>query len=188
MAAPAPAAGNPIVASPDRAVKTPDASKPAVGDSGEKSSLDVEKFDLPPGSNVVDGELAVKVGTIRSREKVSVPFRADFVVKTDSNDIRIGYGARGSVTFNWKVRPQVLRFEDPIKPGFSEVPGKGSVPVNQFVKITWINDVDELRILVDGEERVRTRGDYHNLSEQLSIRPAFRSQITIKSISITSKN
>jgi hypothetical protein len=79
-------------------------------------------------------------------------------------------------------------FMDPLKPRLLEVPGKGSVPVNQFVKIAWINGVNEIRVLVDGVERVRTQGDYQNLSEQLSIRPVFGSQITIKSISIAPPN
>ncbi len=101
---------------------------------------------------MIDGELILNAGAIKSPNKVSVPFRADFVLKTDSNDIRIGYGAGGGVTFNWKVKPELLRFQDPLNHGFSEMPGKGSVPVNQFVKITWINDVDEVRVLVDGDE------------------------------------
>ncbi|TMV50049.1 hypothetical protein FE783_10820 [Paenibacillus mesophilus] len=85
-------------------------------------------------------------------EAVSIPARIDLTAKTNSTNIRIKFGS-GQVILNWECITGELRIHDPML-GFSYgVGGKGKVPVNEFVRISWILDVDYMLLLVDGEVR-----------------------------------
>lgn len=85
-------------------------------------------------------------------QTVSIPARIDLTAKTNSTNIRIKFGT-GQVILNWECIAGELRIHDPILGSSYGVGGKGKVPVNEFVRISWILDADYMLLLVDGEVR-----------------------------------
>jgi hypothetical protein len=138
-------------------------------------------------TTLADGSVRVSGGSLQSLKKYTVPFRADFVAKTDSTNIRISFG-KGELIFNWEGHPDLapLCFSDPAKgPGrVLRINGKGHVPVDQFVQITWIVEEKSTRILVNDEERLQVDGDYAGITAPLAIYPQLGSVVTVSSLSV----
>jgi len=176
-----------VIAVPKAAPATrPAAPAEAAGAAPAGPNL-LAQMVLPRDAQTSNGDVFLPTRGIRTASNIPVPFRADIVAKTDSTNIRLGYGRQGLVIFNWELKPDTLRYHDPVKgfAGIVSLDGKGSVPVNEFVHITWIMTETGSRILVNGEERASIQGDYRNVSEPLSVLPANGSHITVRSVSIT---
>jgi hypothetical protein len=133
----------------------------------------------PSGSDLV-----VNKGKLKAPFEVSVPFRADVVAKTDSVNLRLGF-CEAELVFNWHENKDVLFQTDP-KVGQGRMlkfNGKGEIPPNQFVTITWIVQDDGSHIYVDGKERATVAGDYKGMHGPFYVFPR-DSVITVRSVSI----
>ncbi|MDF2716072.1 MAG: hypothetical protein K0R28_2997, partial [Paenibacillus sp.] len=127
-------------------------------------------------------------------EAVTIPARIDLTAKTNSTNIRIKFGS-GQVILNWECITGELRIHDPILGYSYGVGGKGKVPVNEFVRISWILDVDYMLLLVDGEVRafsedepymkVLTAGISKAPESLVSISSAWGSVVTLKELNVS---
>ncbi|MDF2721014.1 MAG: hypothetical protein K0Q59_689 [Paenibacillus sp.] len=123
----------------------------------------------------------------------SVPLKIDLVAKTDSTNIRLKYG-KGAVILNWECNDNELRVHDPVKDKYNNgVVGKGKIPVNEFVNISWIMDHDYMVLLVNGEVRLfRQNQPYMKLKDEgipfpeleVGVASAMGSVVTIKQLNI----
>ncbi len=133
----------------------------------------------------VGGDIEIKAGKLKAPFEVAVPFRADVVAKTDSQ-IRLGF-MEAEVVFNWQQSRDTLYECDPVagQGKESKFNGKGEIPVNQFVTLTWIFQNDGAHVLVDGKERAFVAGNYKGLKGPFYVLPKFKAVICVRSVSIT---
>lgn len=123
-------------------------------------------------------------------QEVAVPFKAQFVAKTDSTNIRIQYGLNYPIVriiFNWETRPNELRLHsclDGKKERSVPVPGQGKVPRDQWVSIDLVVTQTCAEVFVDGKSRGKLEGDYAGKKSRLGIRNAMGSVVTVKSFRI----
>ncbi|MEF3302080.1 Ig-like domain-containing protein [Paenibacillus sp. GYB003] len=93
-------------------------------------------------------------GAVMAPGKYAIPLKIDLTAKTDSTHIRLKYG-NGAVILNWERNEQELRVHDPVGGNYCNgVVGKGKIPVDEFVDISWIVDKDYMLLLVNGEVRL----------------------------------
>src|SRR5262245_20772937 len=52
-------------------------------------------------------------GYLTTHEKFAPPLRIDAVARTDSTNIRLYFGDKGRLIFNWEMGPEELRHHDP---------------------------------------------------------------------------
>jgi hypothetical protein len=134
---------------------------------------------------VVGGDIELKAGRLKAPFEVAVPFRADIVAKTDSQ-IRLGF-MEAEIIFNWQDNKDKLYQGDPVagqgKP--SIFTGKGEIPVNTFVTLTWIVQEDGSHIFVDGKERATVVANYKGLKGPFYVVSKFKAVICVRSVSIT---
>jgi hypothetical protein len=124
----------------------------------------------------------------------TVPVKIDLVAKTDSTNIRLKYG-KGVVILNWECNDNELRVHDPVNEKFNNgVVGKGKIPVNEFVNISWILDHDYMLLLVNGEVKLfRQNQPYMKLKVdgiplpelEVGVASAMGSVVTIKELTIS---
>ncbi|XEC96759.1 Ig domain-containing protein [Paenibacillus tarimensis] len=128
---------------------------------------------------------------------VTIPAKIDLTAKTDSTNIRLKYGS-GQVILNWECNMNELRVHDPIIGTQYGIAGKGKIPRNEFVHISWIIDHRYMLLLVDGEVRLfRENEPYMELIKagiselpecMVGVAPAWGSVITVKEINISKWN
>jgi hypothetical protein len=138
------------------------------------------------GTTLVDGNLRLTDTPIATPMKVTVPFKAEVIAQTDSTNIRLGFN-EGEIIFNWEYDLKELRCHDPVV-GKARIVGfknKGTIPVNEWVQLTWIVEADGWRVYANGEERGSVKGDYKTLAAPFTISPAVGSVVTVKSVVIT---
>ncbi len=140
-----------------------------------------------PGSEVTRTEEGVRIarGGIRTPTGYAVPCRIDVIAKTNSTNIRLGFGEKGLVIFNWENNQDELRVHDPLKGSQMAIGGKGKVPANQFVHISWQIEPNRVRIVVDGEERANIVGDRKGVTGVAEIFQAIDSVVTVQSFKVT---
>lgn len=124
----------------------------------------------------------------------TIPVRINLTVKTDSTNIRIKFGS-GQLILNWECISTELRVHDPILGYSYGVGGKGKVPVNEFVHISWMIGVDCMLLLINGEVRLFSEDEpYMRLLKAgisgapeslFSICPAWGSVVTVKDFNVT---
>jgi hypothetical protein len=93
-------------------------------------------------------------------DEFRVPLRIDAVAKTDRTNIRLYFGNQGTVIVGWEVNPLSLRYHQPGNGVIVAVPGKGAIPKDTWVHVTWIIHPDRGIVIVDGEVRAVVPG--HN--------------------------
>jgi len=108
-------------------------------------------------------------GRIFTTSELRVPVRIDATAKTESTNIRLFFGEKGVVIFNWEAGPQQLRFHAPDSGGISAVDGQGHVMPNTWVRITWIIEPTSSTVLVDGKPRAVFHGDYAGLTGKAGV-------------------
>jgi hypothetical protein len=111
------------------------------------------------------------------------PFALHVTAKTDSKNLRLYYHG-GVVIFNWEGSEGELRIHDPATQEQEGVADQGKIEPDKYHDIVWEIYPDGMRVLVDGKERARRRGDYEKLEASLGIGPAFGSVITLKSFRV----
>lgn len=119
---------------------------------------------------------------IRTRERFRPPFVLKVHAQTDSTNIRIRYGDKGTgcLIFNWEGNPKELRMRDPLGRQIGH-PGTGWVEPNEWHDFVWEWRPDGTRVIVDGEERYRQEGRYSDVAGPLGIGPALGSAVTVQS-------
>lgn len=133
-------------------------------------------------------------GAVIAPGKYIIPLKIDLTAKTDSTNIRVKYG-NGVVILNWERNENELRVHDPVDGGYCNGSvGKGKVPIDEFVNISWILDHDYMLLMVNGEVRLfRKNLPYMKLKNEgkpfpeleVGVASAMGSVVTIKELNIT---
>lgn len=113
-----------------------------------------------------------------------VPFTIEAVAKTDSTNIRLKF-YEGQVILNWENNPDELRWHDPLTGKGTGLQGKGRIPIDEWVTISWQFEHDSTILSINGEERFRMNGDYGAMAGQIGIGAAHRSNVTVKSFLVS---
>lgn len=143
--------------------------------------------DMEVKKNADGVELTSKIqheNWYRTRSKFSPPFKATVVAKTDSTNIRLLYGDKGRVIFNWELNRSELRLRDPATGQKLGVKNQGEVPINEWVTIELIYREDSMTIFVNGKERHQLATAIKDIDAELGIGPAFKSVVNVKSFSV----
>lgn len=112
------------------------------------------------------------------------PFVFRVVGKTDSTNLRMHYH-RGELIFNWENSVRELRVHDPATAKQHSLPDKGFLTTNEWHEISWEIRLDSMRVVVDGEIRFETEGDYSNIESAPSVGPCFGSTVSVREFNIT---
>jgi hypothetical protein len=137
-----------------------------------------DRFALSQAKAVPEG---YALGNLETVGDVKVPFTAEFIAKTDSNNIRMGFRGRESVIFNWEADQDQLRIADLADGAERGYKGKGRVPTNQWVRIVWDVTDTQMGVTVDGQSRVVVAGKYKGLSGKVRIFSSHGSVVTVNS-------
>lgn len=145
-----------------------------------------------------DGELVINadgdIECMQTAECYNLPLRIDVSAKTDSTNIRLYYKA-GEVIFNWECCPDELRIHDVLTGNNYGYSNQGSVPINEYVDISWVIEKKYMDVFVNGELRHHEDGypymgllmlePSREISEPVRISSAWGSTVTVKSLTIT---
>lgn len=122
-------------------------------------------------------------GYVSTQHFYKVPLRVSVTAKTDSTNLRLRF-AKSEVILNWGPNPDELRWVDPATGTPQGIPGQGRIPVDEWVKVDWIIEPAYAVLLVNGEERFRSEGEYGRLAGQIGVGAANRSKVTVKSFEV----
>jgi hypothetical protein len=112
------------------------------------------------------------------------PFALRVNAKTDSTNLRLYYNRVGVLIFNWECNENELRIHDPATGEQEGVADQGKIEPGKYHDIVWEVYPNGMRVLVDGKERARRRGNYERLEGSLGIGPAWGSVVTVKSFQV----
>jgi len=145
---------------------------------------------------MADGELVITsyggVDSMQTTDEYLLPLRIDVKVKTNCDNIRLYY-KMGEVILNWEANMFELRIHDPVTGSNSGYYGKGHVPINEFVDVSWILHDEFIAVTVNGEYRLASdsfpyietlKRSPQIISSRFGIGSAFGSTITVKSLKI----
>jgi len=113
----------------------------------------------------------------------TTPLTIHVQAKTNGENLRVMFST-GQIIFNWEEAPTDMGLIDPLGL-FTKAPGKGKIPVDQFVKIDWVFTDKEMRVLVDGDLRHVRRGNYAGLKGRVAVGPAWGSTVTVRSVEVS---
>lgn len=136
-------------------------------------------------------------GALETKDSFHLPIRIDLTAKTDSGNIRLGYGSAGLV-FNWGVIPTAMLTHDVIEGGHTPIYGAGYIPPNKYAEITWILTRDFNAVIIDGEtrfykddfpymERLKN-GEELEVEFPVRVTTAFGAEVAVKKLDIWQKN
>jgi hypothetical protein len=112
------------------------------------------------------------------------PFVFRVVGKTDSTNLRLHFH-RGELIFNWECDVRELKVFDPATAEQHSLKDRGFIVTNQWHDISWEIRLDSMRVVVDGQVRFETAGDYSSIESAPSVGPCFGSAISVREFSIT---
>jgi hypothetical protein len=112
------------------------------------------------------------------------PFTFRVVGKTDSTNLRMHWH-RGELIFNWECSVRELRVHDPATAEQHAIKEKGFLTTNEWHDIVWEIGLDRMRVVVDGEVRFETQGDYSGIESAPSVGPCFGSTVTVREFSVS---
>lgn len=113
------------------------------------------------------------------------PFTFHVVGKTDTTNLRMHWH-RGELIFNWECHVRELRVHDPATAKKHGLEDRGFIDTNAWHDITWDIRLDRMRVVVDGEVRFETEGDYSGIESAPSVGPCFGSTVSVCEFSIAS--
>ena len=125
------------------------------------------------------------VNQVMTRDEFKTPCTITVRAKTDSTNIRLFFGQRGVVIFNWELNQKELRIHDPATGKITGIAGKGEVKKNEFVTVQWVIDAQHMSVLVDGEERAALDGNFANLSGKVGVGTMAGANVAVTEASIT---
>jgi hypothetical protein len=111
------------------------------------------------------------------------PFVFRVVGRTDSTNLRMHWH-RGELIFNWECSVRELRVHDPTTADQHGIKDKGFISPSEWHEILWEIDLARMRVVVDGEVRFETEGDYSGIESAPSVGPCFGSTVSIRECSI----
>jgi hypothetical protein len=136
-----------------------------------------------------DKEIMLKsnggISQIVTAKEYTPPFALHLKAKTDSKNLRLWYNV-GIVIFNWEKDEDELRIHDPITNEGEGFANQGKIEPNKVQYFVWEVYPDGMRVLVDGKERARKRGDYSKIEAPLGVGPAFGSTVTLEMFRVES--
>ena len=112
------------------------------------------------------------------------PVAIRVVGKTDSTNLRMHWH-RGELIFNWECNVRELRVHDPATGEQHGLKDKGFITTNEWHEIVWEIRLDRMRVVVDGEVRYDSPGDYSGVESAPSVGPCFGSAVTIREFAVT---
>ena len=112
------------------------------------------------------------------------PFAFCVVGKTDSTNLRMHWH-RGELIFNWECSVRELRVHDPATAEQHGLQGKGFIATNEWHQISWEIGLTRMRVVVDGEVRFETEGNYSGIGSAPSVGPCFGSTVSVREFSVT---
>jgi hypothetical protein len=77
-----------------------------------------------------------------------------------------------------------LRVHDPATAEQHSLKDKGFITTSDWHEIVWEIRLDRMRVMVDGEVRFETQGDYSGIESAPSVGPCFGSTVSIREFSI----
>jgi hypothetical protein len=92
---------------------------------------------------------------------------------------------RGELIFNWECSVHELRVHDPSTAEQHGLKDKGFNTTTDWHEIIWEISLDRMRVIVDGEVRFETPGDYSGIESAPSVGPCFGSTVSIRECTIT---
>jgi hypothetical protein len=131
-----------------------------------------------------DGEVLLSGnGYLSSVQSYRPPFVVHAEARTDATNIRLYYG-KGRMIFNWELNPRQLRVHDLRDGRGFAFDGQGYVAPNEWQEIRWVVETNETRIVVNGQERVRLRGNFAGIESQIGIGTAHGSRVSVKRFTV----
>ena len=112
------------------------------------------------------------------------PFVFRVVGRTDSTNLRMHWH-RGELIFNWECSVRELRVHDPATAEQHGIKDQGFISTTDWHEIVWEIFLESTRVVVDGELRFETKGDYSGIESAPSVGPCFGSTISIREFSST---
>jgi hypothetical protein len=112
------------------------------------------------------------------------PFAFRVVGKTDSTNLRMHWH-RGELIFNWECSVRELRVHDPQTAQQHGLKEKGFITTTDWHEIIWEIWLDHMRVVVDGDLRFESSGDYSDIESAPSVGPCFGSTVSIRECTIT---
>jgi hypothetical protein len=92
---------------------------------------------------------------------------------------------RGELIFNWECNVRELRVHDPATGEQHGLKDKRFITTNEWHEIVWEIRLDRMRVIVDGEVRYDSPGDYSGVESAPSVGPCFGSAVTIPEFAVT---
>src|SRR5262249_49741136 len=107
------------------------------------------------------------------------PFAFRVVGKTDSTNLRM-YWHKGIVILHWECSVGELRVHDPATSEQHGLKNKGFIVTNEWHEILWEIRLNSMRVIVDGEVRFESEGNYSGLESAPSVGPCYGSAISVR--------
>ncbi len=170
----------PAVSAAANAPSASSAPAPTMEDGVVPRSAAFEEDFVAVGATRVGGTLVTR-GLVESTRVFEPPIAIEYRVKTDSTNVRLGFGA-DQIIFNWEMNLDELRV-DGGPAANRHVPGQGRVPQNEFVTIRQVVKDDRMEIQVDGKRRAEWRGRFEDVKQTIRVF-ANDSTLTIASIHV----
>ncbi|MEZ5320003.1 MAG: hypothetical protein R2752_21560 [Vicinamibacterales bacterium] len=111
------------------------------------------------------------------------PFVFRVVGRTDSTNLRMHWH-RGELIFNWECSVRELRVHDPATAEQHGLEGKGFISTSDWHEIVWEIRLDRMRVVVDGEVRFESPGDYSGIESAPSVGPCFGSTVSLREVTV----
>jgi hypothetical protein len=147
--------------------------------SDSKSSSIIDDAIYPTGTKTKEGVVLTQ-GSLSSSKNFKPPVKITYIARTDSTNIRLGYAAK-EIIFNWEINKNTLYVGGGPANGQNR-PGKGAIPINEFVTIEQEVRPDKMIIRVDGKERASWDANFSNINEPVRIFTAQGAMMTVKDI------
>jgi hypothetical protein len=156
-----------------------------LGDLQPGKGLEVHK--TADGLKIV-GKSSAEANIV-TKQIFKTPLIITAVAKVPGNNLRICFGQRGVLIFNWEGNPTQLRYNFPQKNStYYWADGQGSVPHNQWVTIRLILEPNRTRIEVNGKERASFSSDNTGLSGAVGFQTYKDSVMFVHSLTVSSLN
>lgn len=172
------------------ALKTTGAPLPATGDGNGR-----EVVVLGPGGAydkrsrievVEDGKNFVLTSPenntrVESRTAFKTPFRLTARVATDSTNIRFYFAQKGIVIFNWEMKRDELRLNEPVSGKKYGIKKQGEVDTGKMHDLEIKVTKDKVEVYADRRRRADIEGDFAAAEGTIGLGPAFGSTLTVES-------
>lgn len=158
--------------------------KALTGEASAAPAYDPAGVDVVADANIRGEKVGDEVvlppgGTLESAKKFAPPIEITYVIRTEENNIRLGYAA-SEIIFNWEENPEQLRVGGGPAGGM-HVDGAGSVRPRRFETITQIVLPDRMILKVGNRVRAEFPADFSGIFEEIGVR-AVDSQLTVQEV------